>query len=398
MTPTSRLDIDLSALDANLRAWRNTLGDRCAICAVVKADGYGLGAVPLARRLVAAGVTMLAVYCPEQAAQLATAGFVTDLLVLMPVEALERTDALYRPAVAGRLHLAVHSPEHLEQVEAIGLQFGARLPVHLEIDTGLSRGGMLPDLAESLLRSLPGRRGVKLAGLFTHTASPDQDIGFTDLQLSRFDELLRRCAPLIAPEVAIHFAGTYAALRDRRYHKTTVRLGLGLLGYGAQELAGPPILPQPPSLRPVLRWLSRVVHLHDVPAGATVGYNAMYTTPRPSRLGIVPVGYADGYPVALSNRSVVRVRLDDGSLRAAEVRGRINMDQIIIDLTGLPAVRPGAEVELIAADPAAPNALPALARLAEATCYELLAGLSPRLLRRYVTLASGGQVGLVANV
>lgn len=398
MTPTSRLEIDLSALEANLAAWRKTLGDRCEICAVVKADGYGLGAVALARRLTASGVRRLAVYNIEQAAQLVNAAITADLLVLMPVTGMERTDALYRIAVSGRLHLTIHSAAQLEQVETIGLKFGACIPVHLELDTGLSRGGMLPEEADAVLASLAGRRYVKLAGIFTHTASPDDDIGYTDRQLLRFDDYLKRNAARIGPEVAIHFSGTYAALRDRRYHKTMVRLGLGLLGYGVEDLQGPPLLPERPKLRPMVRWVSQVVHVHHVPAGSPVGYNGMFTTDQPARLGIVPAGYADGYPVALSNQSMVRVQVGEKSPRPAPVRGRINMDQIIVDLTGLPEAQVGAEVELIAADSAAPNALPTLAKQADSTCYEMLVRLSPRIQRRYTTThATTGQVGHVST-
>jgi alanine racemase len=133
-----------------------------------------------------------------------------------------------------------------------------------------------------------------------------------------------------------------------------------------------------------------------VPAGTPVGYHGMYRTERDSRLAIVPVGYADGYPLALSNKGVVRV---GASLAPAPVRGQVNMDQIIIDVTDAPDARIDAPVELIAKDPDAPNALPRLARLASSNCYEMLCRLSPRAQRKYTTTdRATGRVGHVATV
>jgi alanine racemase len=392
MNPTSRIEIDLGSLDSNLAAWRKLIGPQCSVCAVLKADAYGLGAVQLGRRLATAGVKTVAVYSPDQATAIANAGLPVNVLMLMPVDQMSRTDPLYRIAVEGRLHLTVHSTTQLDRVETIGLSFGVKIPVHVEVDTGLSRGGMLPEEADRVLASLTGRKYVRLAGIFTHAASASDDIGFTDRQLLRFDELVRRNAHRIPPDAVIHFAGTHAALRDRRYHKAMVRIGLGLLGYGVSDVTTPPMVSEPPKLRPVVRWLSQVVHVHEVPPGTPVGYAGLFTTDRPTRLGVVPVGYADGYPLALSNKGVVRIAAGERDLLPAPVRGRVNMDQIIVDLTELPGAAIGSEVELYAADPHAPNALPKLAELAGSNCYEMLCRLSSRLPRRYVTVDRIGRV------
>ncbi len=382
MIETSRIDVDFAALEANLLSIRGILPDDCRICAVVKANGYGLGAVPVAKRLAAAGVGMLAVYDAAQAAELAHSGINVDLLVLMPVTQLSRTDTLYRTAVAGRLHLTVHSLEQIDAVERIGQAFGTPMPVHLEVDTGMSRCGMTVAHAEQALHSLAERRYLRLAGLFTHPASADGNVYDTARQLSAFDGLVERTADCIPNGTAIHFANTHALLRDRAYHKTMVRLGLSLYGYGQHDLAPGPVIGALGELRPVMRWLSRIVHTLDVPAGTPVGYGGTFTTWRGSRLGIVPVGYADGYPLSLSNKSVVRV---GEQLAPAEVRGKVNMDQLIVDLTTIPDVDIDSEVEVYSDDPAAPNALHVLAEKGQTSCYELLCRLSPKLTRRYVT-------------
>jgi alanine racemase len=396
MDSTSTLEIDLSVLDANLASWRQSLGPGCEVCPVVKADAYGLGAVPITRRLAAAGVGMVAVYNMQQATELAAAGLPVQMLVLMPVEQLGRTDVLYRAAVSGKLHLAVHSGAQLDRIEAIGTTFGARLPVHIEVDTGMCRLGMSVEEADRLLGEIARRKYVKLAGLFSHTAAPGSDVVFTDEQYRRFESLLKKHATVLKG-VCIHFAGTCAAYRDVRYHKAMVRLGLGLFGYGDPAEEGIPSIDRPPAVRPVARWVSRVVHMRQVGKGTSIGYQRTFVTRRPTTLGVVPVGHADGYPVSLSNKGIVRIGPE---AHPAPVLGQVNMDQVMVDLTDAGAgVAVGTEVELYAADPQAPNALPRLAAVAQTNCYELLCRLSPRLQRRYIVHdRQTGRIGHVATV
>ena len=271
MTPPSCIEIDLGQLDANLSAWQSVLADGSQVCAVVKADAYGLGAVPVAQRLASHGVKLLAVYNMNQATQLAQAGVNADLLVLMPVDTLDRTDVLYRWAVSGRLHMTVHNADQLGAIESIGLKFGSPMPVHIEIDTGMSRTGMSPEEAEQLIKSLPSRRYVRLAGVFTHPARADDSVVFTERQYDQFDRVIQNCREVIKPNVLIHFANTHAAARETRYHGSMVRLGLGLFGYGLDDLVGPPVLNTLPAIEPIVRWPSHIVHEHDVPANVPVG-------------------------------------------------------------------------------------------------------------------------------
>jgi len=395
MKPTSCIEVDLSRLDANLAAWQGVLGD-ADVCAVVKADAYGLGVLPIAQRLAARGVKLLAVYNMQQAAQLANAGVNANLLVFMPVDQLDRTDTLYRWAVSGRLHLTVHSMDQLNAIESIGLKFGARMPVHLEVDTGMSRAGMGVDEARRVLASISSKRYVRLAGVFTHPSRADDSIGFTNKQYDLFDGLLREQAEHIGDDVKIHFANTYAALRDPKFHYSMVRLGLGVFGFGMEDLVGSPTLSTMPAIEPIVRWTSTIVHQREVGPNTPVGYHGKFLTRRPTRLGLIPVGHADGYPLALGDKAVVRV---GDELAEAPVRGQVNMDQISIDLTHLPDAGPGTAVELVAHDASAPNALPNLGKLAGSSIYEMLCRLSPRTQRRYVTTDQAtGRVGHVATV
>lgn len=385
MTPTNWLEIDLGALDSNLRQIRIGIGDS-RICAVVKADGYGLGAVPLAKRLVAGGVKLLAVYSPAEARELATAALPCPILMLMPVEQLDRTDMLYRTAVNERLQFTVHCPSQLQAIDAIGRRFGSPIAVHIEIDSGMSRNGMAPDDAVLLVRQIAQLRYVRLVGLFTHPASASTDMSMTNRQITTLDRVIEACGSALPEDTLIHFANTHAMLRDRKYHRSMVRVGLGMLGYGEAAINGS-LHGGISDLKPIVRWMSQIVHTRDLPSGTPVGYGSTFTTYRDSRLGVVPVGYADGYPMALSGKAVVRV---GKALVPAPVRGAVNMDQIIIDLTEIPEAHLGTSVEVYSADPDAPNALPALAEAARTHCYELLCRLSARITRRYVTSAHAG--------
>lgn len=380
MTATSWLEIDLGALDHNLSSFRAALPEGCGVCAVVKADAYGLGLLPIARRLADRKVDMLAVYNEDEARQLATAGVAVPTLVLKPVTKIDRTDVLYRAAVSNRLHLTVHCEGQLHAIEQIGMSFGHPIPVHLELDTGMSRGGMDADEADRVLQHIAKVRYVRLAGVFTHPSSARTDLSMTNRQLHELDQLIARHRGVIGERTLIHFANTYAALRDRKYHRSMIRVGLGLYGYGEGGMVGSPAAGIS-GLKPIVRWMSGIVHVREVPSGAPVGYNATFKTWRPSRLGIVPLGYGDGYPVGLSSRAVVRVGEE---LRPAEVRGMVNMDQLIIDLTDVPDAGIGTPVEVYSNDPAAPNAIPVLAEELRTHPYELLCRLKPSITRRLV--------------
>jgi len=386
------LEIDLTRLQRNADALQDWIARAAAptsppgICGVIKKDGYGLGAVPLARRLQQAGARMLAVYDAGEAEQLVSSGITTPLLVLMPVRRLSRTAALYRHAATGRLQLAVHDPDQLAQLEESGHKLGIVLPIHLYLDTGMSRAGLRPEQLGEVFDRLEDSRFLKLTGVYSHLATADVDPAFVRQQQAAFDGALAEHAHRLPATVTRHLANTFATLRDPELHYEMVRPGLGLLGYGPDLMAEGPVA-SPPELAPVLRWVSRLVHVQDYPAGASVGYGATYELARPSVLGIVPVGYGDGYPHGLSNRGTVRVLTAEGPPVSAPVVGRVNMDQLVVDLTDVPQGREAllqGEVEIYSNDPASPNALPTLASLAGSHCYELLCRLSPNLPRRYI--------------
>lgn len=389
--PLSRIEIDLGALASNVQAVRQMVGPDTVVCGVVKKNAYGLGAVNVAHRMLRAGCGMLAVYAPQEAEELNAGAITAPILLLFPLRHLSRTEGLYRPAVAERLHLTIHDMLQLDQVDQIGRTFGIRMPVHLMVDTGMSRSGLSVEQAVEALSTQPQRHYTRIAGVMSHLATASGDPGRAQKQLDCFDDLLRENAELIPADALIHIANTFGVMRGPTYHRGLVRPGLGLYGYGEESLVGEPRQQPDPPLQHTVRWLSRVVQVGTYARHAAVGYGATHKLTRKSVLGIVPVGYGDGYPLLLSNQAVVRIE-HQGQWHDCPILGRVNMDQLTVDLTDLAKAFPDrpqedwrdTEVELYSNDPQAPNAIPKLAELAQSHPYELLCRLSPRVPRVYV--------------
>lgn len=393
---SSWIEVDGEAIVSNTKAMRALAASAAqaagrpaaAVCAVLKADGYGLGAVRVASACLRGGAAMLAVYTPEQARSLVEAAVAAPILVLMPVHDLDRADALYRAASRGQLHLTIHDAATLDAAVAIADRFGLRLAVQLEVDTGMSRGGAEPIEAGRLLRRLASSPRLVLTGVFSHFASADRDAAFTRAQSDAFTGFLAEHRRLIPAEAVIHEANTFGTFRASAYHRTMVRVGLALLGYAEEEFGEASEFEHAgaaSALTPAVCWLSRLVQVKRIEGGTPVGYGSTWRADRPTRLGVAPVGYADGYPLALSNQASMGVRLSNGTVAYVPVVGRISMDQTTVDLTDIPEeqVGTGSLVEVVSADPTAPNHLPVLARRAGTITHELLCRLNPRVPRRH---------------
>jgi len=408
MAETSVIEINLSAVDHNLAVMREMVGEGCLLCPVVKADAYGLGAARIAKRMAVAGADMFAVFSPEQAAALSAAAVGTPVLVLMPVRDFSRSDDLYRMLVSGSLHLTVHDLRHLEQLQKLAEKFAAVLPVHLEVDTGMSRGGCSPEDAATVLRRITGSRWLRLAGIFTHFSDARCDADRTRAQMDAFDALLAREAAHIPTECVVHVASSYAALRHRRFHRSMVRFGLAWTGLALDGIESGEVLWESEQLRPIVSWRSRITQVKIAAAGASVGYGSLWTAERETRIGLVPVGYADGYPSARSTRDARAVRVRAVGLHTAidgwaRVVGAVNMDQLAVDLTDvegvaeLPGGGVGVEVELVSTDRDAPNHLSRVAAAAGLIPYEFLCRLNPRIRRHYVSDAAVPSVNAAAG-
>ncbi len=396
MRSTSVVNIDLSALDRNVRAIRDLISPQCELCAVVKADAYGLGAPRIARQLAESGVSMLAVYNLAQAEAIAAAGVNTPQLVLMPVREIEPGGAIHRLLLAGRLHLVVHSTSHALDLASIADQLGGgAIPVHLEVDTGMSRGGSVTSEAARVLAGIADDRRLRLAGVFTHFSASRESDECTHAQMDVFERFLEANASSIPSEVLVHAANSHALFRHPRFHRQMVRAGLAWTGLAdASDVSST----QHTSLESIVSWESSIVHVKEVPCGATVGYGSLFRTSRPTRLGVVPVGYFDGYPMtAKGDERWIRVIAEtpSGARRYdAPVVGAVNMDQIVVDLSDVPSSLAygdgfiGMTAELYGRERTARNALTRIAHDCSTHPYELLCRINPRMARSYSTDAS----------
>ena len=395
MRDHSTLYVDLDAIGRNLRRIRSLAGDGCRVCAVVKADAYGLGARPIAKALADAGADMLAVYSARQAEELVDSGIRTPMLILMPVRGIEPGGAVHRMVLAGRAHFVVHGPSHARDLAAVSDWIGCPLQVQVEIDTGMGRGGSLPEEAALALSFIAADRRLRLTGVFTHFSDSARDPHRTRSQMDTFESFCRAHTPLIPDDVLVHAANSHAAMRERRYRRTMVRPGLAWTGFIEGVADGE-------SLEGVARWVSEIVHVKRVPAGFPVGYGSRWIADRATRLGIVPVGYADGYPVAAGDGSRRRVRvLARGGVESweAPVVGTVSMDQFVIDISEIPSQHAhgdsaiGLEVEIYGADRDAANWMPRVAESVGAHAYELLCRVGPSVPRMHVGAGSASSAG-----
>ncbi len=398
MVSTSTIDVDLTAIGHNLRVIRGILergagqtgGGSPGLCAVLKADAYGLGAGRVAKRLATGGVDLFAVFTPAEAMGLVDAAVMTPILMLLPVEKLERSDGLYRAAMRGQLHFTVSDARSLDAMIETADRQGLSVPLHLQVDTGMSRGGASPEDASELVERISAHPRLKLAGVFDHFSSADSDAKRTERQAGAFSDWLESNDEHIPGDCVIHESNTFGMLRSRHYHRQMVRVGLALFGHGLDETGDPEDLEfheQAAELRPCFRWTSSIIQTKWIGRGTGVSYGATWKAKRKTLIGLVPVGYADGYPLALSNRAEVGVETLNGT-RYAPVIGRVTMDQLVIDLSGIDEaeVPPGTSVELIGNERDAPTHIATLAEQAGTISHELMCRFSSRIARRYVAV------------
>ncbi len=360
------IDVDLCAYRSNLRAMMDHTG-RPAL-AVVKANAYGHGLVPCARAAMAEGCAGVGVALAEEGAELRSSGFEGRILVLGL--GLEEQAALL---VEHDLEATVSRHEMLDALAAAATARGAEAKVHVKIDTGMTRAGVDPTEGLALCGAVRDYRHLQLAGVMTHFASADsEDTAFTRDQWNAFEPLLTEVAAW-TPRPMLHAANSPAGVWFSPSWLDWVRVGI--LSYGVLPN---PSRPLPFDITPVARVSARIVQIREVAAGRQVSYGGTWTAERPSRLALVPIGYADGLPWALSNRGsalVCGVR--------APVRGRICMDQLVLDVTEIPGAGISTEAVFIGREGDAEITVAEVAGLAGTLTYEVLTRLSPRLPRRY---------------
>ena len=363
-------EIDLAALRHNVGVVRACAGADVSILAVVKADAYGHGMVPMARELRrGCGVETFGVANLAEAAHLQDSLPGVRVTILSPALPHERAEVVRRGVLPWTSTVAeVQDYARLanEQRGAGGEPFA----VEINVDTGMGREGVLPDGLEELRRVVLSLPPLRLAGMVTHLPSPDEDEVFTRNQLAGFEHLLETGGD---PGARHHAQNSAGLLGYPLAHGCNV-VRPGLMLYGSSPL---PALQN--RLRPVLTLRTRVSLVRNLPAGHGVSYGRTFITPRPMRVGTLAMGYADGYPRHLSHAGAeVLVRG-----RRCPVLGRITMDQTMIDLDALPEVEAGEEVVLIGRQGREEILAAELASKSGTIPWEIFTGLTARVGRIY---------------
>lgn len=364
----NRAVVDPSAIAENTRAIAGTLAGHTALMAVVKADGYGHGMLTAARAALEGGATWLGVAHPASALALSRAGL--DVNILTWLYEPETAKAVLPEALRAGVNVSVGSFEMVSLLSEAARQADRRARLHLKIDTGMGRNGVLPQDVRRIAAAIQEDDYLRIGAAWTHLTSADDPADpATDAQVEIFDAACADLAEEMGPVPLQHLANSAATLTRPDLHRDIVRPGLALYGYAP--------VPTDLELRPAMSLTSRLALVKEVPEGQSVGYGRTHVTSRATRLGLVPIGYADGLHRAASGRAEVLVRTAEGDLRAPQV-GRISMDQIVVDLGPDSAARAGDEVVLFGAG--APSAED-WARAAGTIPYEVLTSVSGRVAR-----------------
>ena len=362
------LEIDLEAIGHNLRLIQETVGPGVGVLAVLKADAYGHGLVRVARTAVLHGAVMLGTACLSEAVTLRERGIDAPILILGYTPPWQARDI-----VRYRLIPTVFSREvarHLARAaEALGVE---RLPVHIKIDTGLGRLGLLPEEAPAFLAEVADLPRLEIEGLFTHFATADSDLDYARWQLQRFREVLAAAERLGLRPRYLHAANSAAIVRLPEARFNLVRAGLALYGLS-------PVQPPPPPydrLRPALQFKSQVAQVKTLPPGSGVSYGRTFVTTRPTRVAVIPVGYGDGFRRGPRHWGEVLVRG-----RRAPIIGVVCMDMCMLDVTEIPEVRPGDEVVLIGQQGGERITVEEVAERLGTIPYEVITQILPRVPR-----------------
>lgn len=367
---TSRLIVDLNAYGHNFRETARRLPDECKIMAVVKANAYGHGAVPIARKAVELGAAMLGVATVEEGIALRKAEIDAPILVLV-----QPTEDALGPALNHGLRLTASSTSIAERLGDLARRANKVVPIHGKIDSGMGRQGFNIDTAVEELLSLTRISHIDIEGICTHfpTANMASD-AYTQNQIRAFKHLLKQLDKEGVPYETVHAANSAAIINYPAAAFDMVRPGIMLYGVWPTD-----DVPTEMPLKPVARWESNIILIKEYREASSIGYGRTYQTSQRTRCALVPVGYGDGYHFALSNKGEVLIHG-----RRCAVRGRVSMDQIMVDVTHVPNAAVGDTVVLMGQDGNDAITAQELAHRAGTIPYEIFTSISPRVARVYV--------------
>jgi alanine racemase len=362
--------VDAAALRWNLRQIRRKIGPEKKILPMVKANGYGHGAVAVARALAEEGAHGFGVATVEEALELRKAGIHRPILVV----AGAYPDQIGR-FIEHQITAAVHDWAAMKCLDSAAQACGTQVAVHIKVDTGMGRLGFLAAEMESWLPEIQKLTALKIEGVFSHFSQAESVQGaYTQRQLRIFHDVVARLRSRILPPPIAHLANSAATITLPEAYFDMVRPGIMLYGaYPSHEMRGQI------DLRPVMSWKTRIAQVKKVPRGTSISYGQTFVTQRESLIATLPVGYADGYKRLLSNRGGVLIKG-----QRAPIAGRVCMDLTMADVTDIANVQPGDEVVLLGRQAAAEITADEMAAWADTISYEIFTSLSARVPRTYL--------------
>lgn len=361
-------EVDLGAIAHNTRVLRQHRPS-ARLCAVLKAEAYGHGAVPVAHTTLRAGAHSIAVALVEEGIALREAGIGAPIYLLCGHYA-----GAYDAVVAHKLTPIIGQEQDVRQMHQAAARANVRLDVHLELDTGMSRLGFFTQHSEAVARQAAGYSHLRVTGVMTHLSHSDEpEAPSTPRQIAAFDEALNHVRQHLHEIDTLHVLNSGGLVSSSPTHPwDMVRCGLAL--YGVQPVTDHLLGP----LKPALRWLTRVVSLRHLDVGTPVSYGSHWRATRPSIIATLPLGYADGYPRSMSHRAQVLV-----AGTKVPVVGTICMDLCMIDVTDVPEVRVHDEVVVLGTQGAHTIGANTLAQWSGTIGYEILSRIGPRVPRVY---------------
>ena len=366
--------VNLDAIVSNMCHMKTNLAEQTKMMGVIKTDGYGHGAIPIARQLEKLDFVFgYAVATPEEAGFLRRAGIKKPILILgytFPY--------CYEQLVEEQIRPAVFRYDALSALGETAVRMGKTIPVHIKVDTGMNRIGIRPDeTGLAFVRKALETPGITLEGIFTHFARADEtDKTAAEQQLIKFKNFCKEIEEKLGIRIPIQHCSNSAGIVEMKdANMDMVRAGITLYGLWPSDEVRQDIV----KLTPALSWYTHISYIKEAEPGNAVSYGGTYTVEKPMRIATIPVGYGDGYPRGLSNKGYVLI-----NGKKAPILGRVCMDQFMVDVTQIPEAKEGALVTLIGRDGEEQITMEELGDLSGRFNYELACDIGKRIPRVYL--------------